>query len=148
MLGCWVLGTLIDMSLALDDYPYRMSFEEFLVFEDGSDFRHEFFDGVVYAMAGGTLVHNQIAVAFMSRLLTATVVSACRVSINDVPLKTATRSFYPDVMVACAEVVHDRYETSPCLVVEVTSPSTERIDRTTKHATYTSIDTVLAYCSG
>jgi Uma2 family endonuclease len=120
------------MSIAFDDVPYRMSFDAFLDFEDGAVFRHEYMGGAVYAMTGGTRAHNQIA-------------HGCRTYINDVLLQAGADAFYPDVMVACGGEVHPRYETSPCLVIEVVSPSTEKYDRSAKHAAYTNIDSVLAY---
>jgi Uma2 family endonuclease len=131
--------------IAFDDLPYRMSFDAFLDFEDGAEFRHEYLGGVAYAMAGGTRVHNQIAGRLYAQLLAPAEADGCRVYINDVLLKAGSDAFYPDVMVACGEPVDPRFEAEPCLVVEVVSPSTEKYDRTAKHAAYTNIGSVLAY---
>lgn len=117
----------------------------FLDFEDGADYRHEYIGGVAYAMTGGSIVHNRIALTLASRLLQATTDSGCRVLINDVLLKAQTDAFYPDVMVVCAPQTDHPFETSPCLVIEVVSPSTEKYDRTSKHAAYTNIASVDAY---
>ena len=133
------------MSTAFDDLPYRMSFDAFLDFEDGAESRHEYLGGAVYAMAGGTRAHNQIALGLASRLLPVATAHGCRTYINDVLLRAGADAFYPDVMVACGDEVDPRFETSPCLVVEVVSPSTEKYDRTAKHAAYTNIASVLAY---
>ena len=133
------------MSTVFDDLPYRMSFDAFLVFENGADFRHEYLGGAVYAMAGGTRIHNQIALGLASRLLPVAAAHGCRTYINEVLLRAGADAFYPDVMVACGDEVDPRFETSPCLVVEVVFPSTEKYDRTAKHAAYTNIDSVLAY---
>lgn len=133
------------MSLAFDDLPYRMSFDEFLDFEDGVEFRHEYIGGAAYAMAGGTRAHNRIGLRLATRLLAVAEPVGCRVYINDVLFKAGADAFYPDVMVACGPEVDPRFETSPCLVIEVVSPSTEKYDRTAKHAAYTNVDSVLAY---
>jgi Uma2 family endonuclease len=133
------------MSMAFDDLPYRMSFEAFLDFEDGAEFRHEYIGGTAYSMAGGTIAHNRIAVGLTSMLLQAVRGSSCRVLMSDVLLRAGTDAFYPDVMVACDAAVHSLYETSPCLVIEVVSPSTEKYDRTAKHAAYTNVESVMGY---
>lgn len=133
------------MSSAFDDLPYRMSFDAFLEFEDGREIRHEYLGGAVYAMTGGTRAHNQIALTIASKILPVAEAEGCRTYINDVLLRAGADAFYPDVMVACGDEVDPRFETSPCLVIEVVSPSTEKYDRTAKHAAYTNIDSVLAY---
>jgi Uma2 family endonuclease len=133
------------MSLAFDDLPYRMSFDAFLEFETTAESRHEYMGGIAYAMAGGTRAHNRIALGLASRLLGAAEQVGCRVYINDVLLKAGADAFYPDVMVACGPEVDPRFETSPCLVIEVVSSSTEKFDRTARHAAYTNIASVLAY---
>jgi Uma2 family endonuclease len=133
------------MSTASDDLPYRMSFDAFLEFEDGREIRHEYLGGAVFAMTGGTRAHNQIAGRILSKILPVAEAQGWRTYINDVLLRAADDAFYPDVMVACGDEVDHRFETSPCLVVEVVSPSTEKYDRTAKHAAYTNIDSVLAY---
>jgi Uma2 family endonuclease len=133
------------MSIAADDMPYRMSFDAFLQFEDGSEIHHEYLGGAVYAMSGGTRAHNQIALTIASRILPIAAEHGCRTYINDVLLRAGADAFYPDVMVACGDEVDPRFEVSPCLVIEVVSPSTEKYDRTAKHAAYTNIDSVLAY---
>jgi Uma2 family endonuclease len=133
------------VSTVFDDLPHRMSFDAFLDYEDGGDIRHEYLGGAVYAMTGGTRAHNQITGRLFSRILPAADAHGRRTYINDVLLRAGDDAFYPDVMVACKEEVHPRFETSPCLVIEVVSPSTEKYDRTAKHAAYTNIDSVLAY---
>jgi Uma2 family endonuclease len=53
--------------------------------------------------------------------------------------------YYPDIMVACDPDDEPFYETGPCLLVEVTSPSTESIDRREKLVVYKSIPFLKAY---
>ena len=54
--------------------------------------------------------------------------------------------FYPDVMLVCGQdIPHALYETSPCLLVEVLSPSTAANDRVGKYALYTSLPSLQTY---
>lgn len=79
-----------------------MSFDEFLAFEDGAEFRHEYIGGVAYAMTGGTRAHNQIAGRLFARLLTAA--GGGRVYVNDVLLRAGSAGFYPDLMLKCPAI--------------------------------------------
>ena len=134
------------MSLAHDDPPFRMTLNEFVAFEAQSDWRHELVDGVVYAMAGETTEHNEIAGALYVRLRDAARRHGCRITFESVLVSTKGRyGFYPDVMMSCETAEHPRVETSPCLIVEVLSPSTARFDQTAKHSAYTQIDSMRAY---
>ena len=46
------------MALAPTRQPYRFTVEEYLAFERASDERHEYLDGVIYAMAGSASNHR------------------------------------------------------------------------------------------
>src|SRR5919112_6553213 len=109
-----------------------MSVEEYLRFEDSVPERHELVAGEVYALAGVTPRHNRIAGNIFARLCAAARDGPCRVYMSDVKLRAAEDViYYPDIMVVVCEpggedagLVH-----GPCLVIEVTSPSTARVDR-------------------
>ena len=61
-------------------------------------------------------------------------------------LHVGNSMFYPDVMLACGHgTPHAFYETAPCLLVEVLSPSTAANDRVGKYAMYTGIPTLQTY---
>ena len=115
-----------------------------------SEVRHEFVAGEVHAHAGGTRRHDVISGNIFALLWN--VVRECpdRVYIARL-LRTAGDVFYyPDVMVVCLledEPGSDEalFEDSPCLVVEVTSPSTENIDRREKLLAYRNITSLKAY---
>jgi len=124
-----------------------MTLEEYLAFEETSPIRHELVAGQLFAMTGGTIRHNRITLAIAAKLLAAAGDGPCRVLVNDVKVRVDDRTvYYPDVLVACASVddrsvlVHD-----PCLVVEVTSPSTRATDRREKLAGYQRIPSLRAY---
>ncbi len=123
------------------------SVEEYLELEETSAFRHEYVGGIIHAQAGATKRHNRIAGNIYARLLAASRGGPCRVYVETVKLRAADDLFYyPDVMVACGpEGESPLYEDSPCLVVEVTSPSTASIDRREKMLAYRRIPSLEAY---
>ena len=120
-----------------------LSVEDYLASEQEANERREFIDGIVYAMVGTTLIHNHLAGAIYAALRSQLKVP-CRPYMLDVKLRMETRGstvfYYPDVMVSCSK--HDlksHWIDDPSLVVEVPSPSTERIDRTEKMLAYSQI---------
>jgi Uma2 family endonuclease len=124
-----------------------LTVEEYLEMEESASVRHEYAGGMIYAQAGANRRHNRIAGNIFGLLWNTARGGLCRVYQNDMKLRTADDVFYyPDVMVVCEPVGESSvYEDSPCLVVEVASPSTESIDRREKMLAYRSIPTLRAY---
>ena len=125
----------------------QMTLDEYLAFEETSPVRHEFVAGQVFAMTGGTIRHNLIALNVAASLRSAARAGSCRVLVNDVKVLVDDRTiYYPDVLVTCAPVdgravlVHE-----PCLVFEVTSPSTRTTDLREKLGGYQRIPSLRAY---
>jgi Uma2 family endonuclease len=110
------------------------SYDEYLSALEQSGVKLEFCDGEIYAMAGGTPAHADLAAAVI-RLLGNQLLGKCRVSSSDlkVRIETTDLSTFPDVTVVCGErVVSDvdkHAVTNPTALVEVTSRSTEDYDR-------------------
>ncbi len=110
--------------------------------------RYEYFDGEVYAMAGGTLAHADIALN-IAAILKPALGGRCKVRNSDARVGIAdTGPFtYPDVSVSC----DDRDRTAqqfiqfPCLIIEVLSPSTEAYDRGGKFALYRRLASLQEY---
>ncbi len=125
----------------------QMTLEQFLAWEQTQERRHEFVDGFVRAMTGGTLRHNAIAGNVYSILRAAATGTGCRAHFSDVQVRTpAGRTYYPDVVVRCGPFAQgDVYARGPCAIVEVTSPSTRSIDRGEKHDAYRTIPSLRAY---
>src|SRR6185503_7069483 len=114
--------------LARRDRP--LSIDEYFELEERSPIRHEYVDGEVYAMTGVTRRHSRIAGNVFAHAWAAARGGPCRVHVNDLKVRIGDIIYYPDVMVACgAEPADARIEIAPCLLVEVLSPSTERVDR-------------------
>lgn len=125
------------------------SFDDYLAWEDRQSQRHEFVRGEVFAMAGGTDLHNEVGGNLYVMLRQHLRGSPCRAYMADVKVRVeaADCSFYPDVLVTCAENDRaDRYvKRSPLLVVEVLSPTTAVFDLGEKFAAYRQLDSLQEY---
>ena len=126
----------------------RLSNEDYLQGELDSDIRHEFYDGLVFAMAGAGEKHNIISGNLFSVLRQKSRGTECRTFIADMKLyiPALNRFYYPDILLCCdPEDGHEYYKQNPCLIVEVLSPSTENIDRREKLHAYQDIASVKEY---
>ncbi len=123
-----------------------LSVEDYLEMEKTATVRHEYVAGEVYAMVGVSRRHSRIAGNIFRLLAVAAAGGPCRLHQSDMKLQIEDVFYYPDVMVACEDEPEDPYyENSPCLVVEVVSPSTESTDRREKLAAYKRIPGLKAY---
>lgn len=125
----------------------RTTFEEYLELEARSDVRHEFVDGFMFAMAGGTDNHNRIAINLIVLINAAAEAAGCNAFINDILVRTPEEiGYYPDVFVTCEEQNDgSRIKRKPCFVIEVLSDTTEAIDRGEKLRHYRKIPSLQAY---
>lgn len=133
-----------------EEEPLFMTWEEYLVFEEQSPYRHEYVNGTVYAMSGAGLAHNRIAqelvVAFRSHLRG----GPCEPFFLEAKLEIRAGSdrimYYPDAMVSCRpEDRTDQVVRNPKLVVEILSKSTQHIDRREKAMTYERVQAIEEY---
>ncbi len=126
---------------------HRYSYAEYFTLEESSSVRHEFFDGEIYAMAGGTPTHAALAAAII-RLVGAQLPFGCRAYTSDLRVRVPETglSTYPDVTVVCGQTIRATDDsvavTNPVLLVEVTSPSTEEYDRGEKLSHYQRLPSV------
>ena len=122
---------------------------EYFAFEERSEVRHEFFDGEIFAMAGGTKAHNLIAQNIVLGLRGALRGNGCQVFMEDVRLAVQDdfHYTYPDVVVSCDPA--DRRDPylvrQPVLIVEVLSPSTAEYDRSRKFNQYQKLPSLRHY---
>jgi Uma2 family endonuclease len=124
--------------------------EEFLEGELQSDIKHEYLAGHVYAMSGGSLNHQQIALNFTSSAKHALTGKACRPTSSDFLLRIDLGKdevmYYPDAMIICHPTKgDDQFTTQPTVILEVVSPTTRRIDETQKLRDYLTIPTLQSY---
>jgi Uma2 family endonuclease len=114
--------------------PRSWTVEQYLALERCSEVRHEYIDGVVYALAGGTGAHSRLAANLIMALGIALRDGSCGVYSSDMKVRVAaTRFVYPDASVGCAGVEAnehgDEWLAAPRLVAEVLSKSTAGYDR-------------------
>lgn len=123
-----------------------LSVEEYLELEKSAPVKHEYVGGEIHTMVGASRRHNRISGNIFRKLADVAEGSPCRVYMSDMKLQIEVVFYYPDVMVACGDVPENEYlEDEPCVVVEVTSPSTETVDRREKLANYQGIASLRAY---
>ncbi|MGD1901713.1 MAG: Uma2 family endonuclease [Geitlerinemataceae cyanobacterium] len=128
--------------------PNRFSPEEYLLLDRDNPVRHEYRQGLVYAMAGGTSNHSRISVNFLSLVNPQLDDTPCRLYNGDMKVSHADEFFYyPDAFVTCdPRDREDRYiKRHPKLVVEVLSQSTQDFDRDKKFLDYQKIDSLEEY---
>jgi len=124
---------------------HRYSFAEYLETEEVSTVRHEFYDGEIYAMAGGSPEHAALAAAITTALGRQLEGTNCRVYSSDLRVRVLATGLatYPDVTVICGPSIRDpaspSHVTNPKLIVEVLSPGTEDYDRNEKLLHYKQI---------
>jgi Uma2 family endonuclease len=125
--------------------------EEYLDIDRASaDVKYEYMDGQMYAMAGGTFNHAEIALNLIMSLREHLGNGPCRASSSDVRVQVAERKYYyPDATVSCnpedwQQGTNDIVRT-PRLVVEVLSPSTEKRDRGEKLRAYQKCPSIEEY---
>ncbi len=127
-----------------------LSFQEYEALEaSATDNRYEFFDGVVYDMAGATGKHNEIIGNAVQSLRNFYRPRGCWVYTETVKLEVVEnkRYVYPDVMVTCSErdKDSDKIKRDPVLIIEVLSESTATKDLIEKTQAYLSIPHLQAY---
>jgi Uma2 family endonuclease len=123
------------------------SLDQYLELERDAQVRHEFVGGQLRAMTGATRRHNTIAGNIFSAFRQAAKGTPWRGYMSDVKVLIPENvAYYPDVMVTCAPESSDPYVvTEPCLIVEVTSSTTQNKDRREKLAAYRTIPALKAY---
>ncbi len=126
--------------IAAKEYFPQFTPAAYLAWEEQQEFRHEFVDGEIYAMTGGTVNHGEIAANFITALKNHLRGGGCRVLTSDVKVQTLESNSYcyPDISVTCdtRDRSANKFISYPCLIVEVLSPSTEAYDRGDKFALY------------
>jgi Uma2 family endonuclease len=121
--------------MVAEPHPPRWRVEDYLEMERCSTVKHEYLDGYVYAMAGGTSRHSRISVNVTSLLNSHLRSGPCRVFNSDMRVRIDARNYvYPDAAVSCdpRDLEHDDavFLSHPRLIVEVLSDdSTADYDR-------------------
>lgn len=135
--------------IATPQQPPKMSFEDYLEWESQQDIRYEYVKGEVFAMTGGTIPHNDIALNLYRALYPHLRSRDCRVNVSDVKVQVSPKSiyYYPDVIVSCdpEDLNARKFIQKPKLIVEVLSPGTSAKDRGEKFTYYLTIPSLQEY---
>jgi Uma2 family endonuclease len=126
--------------------------EEYLEWELQTEHKNEYLNGQIFAMAGVSIHHGQIAGNIFGNLFIQLRGGRCKVHASDTRVRThgASMYTYPDVMVFCGEAQVQKYKGSdtllnPVVIFEVLSPSTQKYDRRRKFQMYREIPSLQAY---
>jgi Uma2 family endonuclease len=132
--------------------PIRLyTVAEYLAMEETAEYRSEYFEGEIFAMAGGTMSHDQIVGDFYRLVGNELVGGPCQPLTSNMKIRIQDSSayYYPDLSVVCGEpAFEDKKELilkNPVLIVEVLSDSTEGFDRGEKFQRYKQIDSLREY---
>jgi Uma2 family endonuclease len=131
---------------------HRYTYEEYLAYEQDSGLKHEYDDGQILAMAGGSRRHNALA-SRMSAAIEAGRRPGCVAFQSDQKIRVLAtgKATYPDASLVCGPIEGDPADrlgatiTNPSLLVEVLSPSTEQEDRGNKWLHYQLIPSLQEY---
>jgi Uma2 family endonuclease len=129
----------------------RLTPEQYLDAERSAELRHEYYNGHIYAMSGGSYQHFQIIGNITAELHAKLKKQPCAVGSSDLRLRVSPDGLYtyPDVIVICGDpkFADDQHDTllNPALIVEVLSPSAEAYDRGFKSAQYRTVESLEEY---
>lgn len=127
------------------------TFAEYLAMEAASATKHEYLDGEIYDMAGGTPDHSGLAVNVTTELSIALRGRPCRVFNSDLRIRVLATGLgtHPDASVICGAFEADPEDANtainPVVLVEVLSDSTEAYERGEKFAHYRRIPSLRDY---
>ncbi len=129
----------------------KLTVAEYLAIERRAEFKSEFYDGEMFAMAGASRHHNIVNENLSTEIGTRLKGGRCRTLSRDqrVRIERSGLYCYPDLVIVCGppEYAAEDPDTliNPQVVVEVLSDSTERYDRTTKFRHYQQLTSVQEY---
>ena len=131
---------------------HRYTYADYVALERASPTKHEFLDGEIYAMAGGSEEHSALAAEVLRALGNALGDRPCRVHTSDLRIyvEDVGLATFPDGAVVCGPL--EQHAPSPAatalnprVLLEVTSASSEEYDTTTKLEAYRTIPSLRDY---
>jgi len=135
--------------VSVPQQPPQMTVEEYLEWESQQEVRHEYVNGELFAMTGGTIPHNDIALNLYRALYPHLRSRGCRINVSDVKVAVNPTSpyYYPDIIVSCdpRDLNARKFIQYPKLIIEVLSPSTEAKDRGEKFTYYQTMPSLQEY---
>lgn len=132
-------------------YQKRFTEQQYLELERKAEYKREYYNGKIYAIAGASRRHNQITFNIAGELRNQLRGRPCFAFVNDMRIKVRETGLYayPDVVASSGEPrFEDTYADTllnPEIIIEVLSDSTEAFDRGEKFAHYRKIPTLADY---
>ena len=131
----------------------RHTLSDYLSLDNAAGPKHEFHDGLVVAMSGGSIKHAAILTNIPIAVAAALKGTSCRPYGSDLRIyvRSVNAVFYPDASIICGETESDaglpggEAATNPVVIFEVLSPSTEKLDRTRKFSAYMQLQSLREY---
>lgn len=124
----------------------NISAEAYLLQEEKATVRHEFINGKLFEMPGGTRFHEEVItnlVTYLNPILRVKKYKTFAQGMRCSP--SSQRYYYPDILVTNEVFSEIRFSNLPILLVEVLSPSTRVYDAVDKFIDYRSIPTLEYY---
>jgi Uma2 family endonuclease len=125
--------------------------EEYLAIEREAEFKSEYFDGEIFAMAGASRKHNLISLNAAVSLHNQLKKSSCEVYSSDMRVKVSPTGLYtyPDIVIVCdtPQFEDSVFDTliNPLVIIEILSPGTESYDRGKKFENYRTLPSLAEY---
>lgn len=129
----------------------RYSMDEYVQLERHANFKHEYLDGQIWAMTGGTPEHARLASSLGAAIISQLRGRPCAVFSSDARVRVAATGLdtYPDLTIVCGQEERDPEDklalANPVVLVEVTSESSEAYDRGEKFEHYKRIPTLAEF---
>ena len=129
----------------------KLTLEEYFEFEKNSEFKHEYFNGELFAMVGAKRNHNIISFNIARELGNQLKETSCMGFVGDmrVKIEEIEKYTYPDIVVACEKIEFLENELdsllNPVVIIEILSNSTESYDRGLKFQHYRLIESLQEY---
>jgi Uma2 family endonuclease len=135
------------------EQPRYYTIQEYLRMERASDVKHEYVNGEILAMSGGTPAHSLISANTSGEIRNALKGKPCRVYDSNfrVRIPRSPLYMYPDISIACSKLDFDPADeqketySNPTVLIEVLSKSTEGYDRGVKFRQYRKIESLREY---
>jgi len=129
----------------------KLTAREYLEIERKAEFKSEFYDGEMFAMAGASPRHNFILNNLSGELFGRLKGTKCRSVFSDQRVKVDRTGLYtyPDLLIFCGQPEFDPDDAytllNPIAIIEVLSPSTEKYDRGAKFRNYQQLPSLKEY---
>jgi Uma2 family endonuclease len=139
--------------LSLPATQEPVTIEEYLRREEAAVDKHEFHDGEILAMSGGTYKHSRINANLIGEFAARLKGTPCFILESNMRVAIAPRRryLYPDATILCGPPQFDPHDpkqtttTNPQVVIEVLSESTEAYDRGDKFNAYRKLEPMREY---